>query len=163
MSKKSLFIGAVASIIAINSVFGDTTSTVTSRGYVDAAVATKQPKIPAAGTNASTPGETVVTYTSTGDGTIGERGIVDMESGYIEGGLVTAEALVEYANCMNDRQTGFECTEENSNGDCMLINLFEEVWSCDNPLAGKRCSTNSDCGQNERCFNGRCEVEPIIG
>ncbi len=40
MSKKPLFIGAVASIIAINSVFADTT--VTSRGYVDTEVAKKQ-------------------------------------------------------------------------------------------------------------------------
>ena len=161
-----LTFGAVASIIAINSVFADTTSTVTSRGYVDAAVATKQPKIPAAGTNASTPGETVVTYTSTGDGTIGERGIVDMESGYIAGGLVTAEALEEYVNCMQNHQTGFECVEENSNGDCMLVTLFEEDRDCDNPFDGKICSTNSDCNQNEneRCFNGRCvAVEPTIG
>ena len=46
-----LTIGAIASIIAINSVLADTTSTVTSRGYVDAAVATKQNKIDATGAN----------------------------------------------------------------------------------------------------------------
>ncbi len=40
MSKKPLLLGAIASIIAINSVFADTT--VTSRGYVDTEVAKKQ-------------------------------------------------------------------------------------------------------------------------
>ena len=40
MSKKTLLLGAIASIIAINSVFADTT--VTSRGYVDTEVAKKQ-------------------------------------------------------------------------------------------------------------------------
>ncbi len=44
MSKK-LLLGAIASIIAINSVFADTTSTVTSRQYVDNALETKQDKI----------------------------------------------------------------------------------------------------------------------
>ncbi len=69
MSKKPLFIGAVASIIAINSVLADTT--VTSKTYVDT---TRQATIPVAGTNANTPGSTVVTYTGTA-GQIGERGI----------------------------------------------------------------------------------------
>ena len=68
-----LTLGAIASILSINSVFA-TTSTVTSKDYVDAADALKQNKIPATGTNASTPGSTVVTYTGTA-GTIGERGI----------------------------------------------------------------------------------------
>ena len=40
MSKQALFVGAIASVIAINSVFADTT--VTSRGYVDTEVAKKQ-------------------------------------------------------------------------------------------------------------------------
>ena len=40
MSKKTLFVGAIASIIAINSVIADTT--VTSRQYVDTEVAKKQ-------------------------------------------------------------------------------------------------------------------------
>ncbi len=68
-----LTIGAVASIIAINSVFADTI--VTSRQYVDT---TRQATIPASGTNASTPGTTVVTYTNVA-GTIGERGICNNE------------------------------------------------------------------------------------
>ena len=76
--KQALFIGAIASVITINSVLA-TTSTVTSRDYVDAQDALKQNKIPATGTNASTPGDTVVTYTSIA-GTIGERGICDADA-----------------------------------------------------------------------------------
>ena len=97
-----LTIGAVASILTINSVFA-TTSTVTSKDYVDAADALKQNKIPATGTNSSTPGTTVVTYTDTA-GTIGERGIFnpatgidtntgDVASGH-EGDLLTAGDIV---------------------------------------------------------------------
>ena len=94
MSKKSLLFGAIASIIAINSVFADTT--VTSKTYVDT---TRQATIPASGTNAATPGTTVVTYTNTA-GTIGERGIFNPETDFDgqnntiapghEGDLVTA-------------------------------------------------------------------------
>ena len=60
-----------------------------------AAVETKQNKIPATGTNASTPGDTVVTYTSTA-GTIGERGIYDGSTTYYDptdrNKLITARA-----------------------------------------------------------------------
>ena len=70
-----LTIGAVASMLSINSVFA-TTSTVTSKDYVDAADALKQDKIPVAETNIETPGVSVVTYTDTA-GVIGERGIYD--------------------------------------------------------------------------------------
>ena len=63
-----LTIGAIASIIS-TAAFADTT--VTSKQYVDT---TRQATIPVTGTNANTPGSTVVTYTSTA-GTIGERGI----------------------------------------------------------------------------------------
>ena len=76
MSKKPLFIGAIASIIAINQVVADTT--VTSKQYVDT---TRQATIPAAGTNANTPGSTVVTYTGTA-GQIGERGIFNPETNF---------------------------------------------------------------------------------
>ena len=71
-----LTFGAIASIIAINSVFANTV--VTSQTYVDNADALKQDKIPATGTNASTPGTTVVTYTGTA-GTIGERELFDYD------------------------------------------------------------------------------------
>ena len=73
MIKKSFLLGAIASVIAINSVFADTI--VTSKSYVDT---TRQATIPVAGTNEDEPGETVVTYTGTA-GQIGERGICNNE------------------------------------------------------------------------------------
>ena len=70
--KQALFIGAIASVFTLNAFA--TSSTVTSKDYVDAQDALKQNKIPVTGTNSATPGDTVVTYTSTA-GTIGERRI----------------------------------------------------------------------------------------
>ncbi len=71
--------------------------TVSSKAYVDTSVATKQNLIPAAGTNSANAGTTVVTYTSTGNGTIGERGIYNDPTSYTAGTdgnkLVTASAL----------------------------------------------------------------------
>ena len=63
---------------------------------MDTNVELKQPKIPAANTNSGTPGVSVVTYTSTGNGTIGERQIYDGTNAYTNGDankLVTAAAL----------------------------------------------------------------------
>jgi len=71
--------------------------TPSSKAYVDTEVGTRQPKIPAANTNTGTPGVSVVTYTTTGNGTIGERGIYDNPDSYTVGTdankLVTASAL----------------------------------------------------------------------
>ena len=71
--------------------------TVSSKAYVDTSVETRQAKIPAAGTNSGTLGTAVVTYTTTGNGTIGERGIYDNPSSYTANTdankLVTASAL----------------------------------------------------------------------
>ncbi len=83
MSKKSLLLGAVASIIAINSVFADTT--VTSRNYVDTQDALKQDKI-TAGTTGN-----VVTYNGTqnGQAQFSERGIFDPETSWENGEIVS--------------------------------------------------------------------------
>ncbi len=78
MSKKSLLLGAIASIIAINSVLADTT--VTSRNYVDTQVATKQNKIDATGANFTN--GSVVETTST-PGVVTQRAIFDPETGMI--------------------------------------------------------------------------------
>ena len=71
--------------------------TVSSKAYVDTSVETRQQKIPAAGTNSANAGTTVVMYTTTGNGTIGERGIYDNPANYTAGTdankLVTASAL----------------------------------------------------------------------
>ncbi len=153
-----LTIGAVASIIAINSVFADTT--VTSKTYVDT---TRQATIPVAGTNASTPGSAVVTYTGTA-GQIGERGIFDPETNFDyennevasghEGDLVTADSIfpamgglyqqIEQATDLPETTVTYKtCTEwldgaAHTDQNCILWNLS------DKDVYGK-CRTHSDC------------------
>lgn len=67
-------------IIATTGAFAVGENIVASKAYTD----TKQAKIPATGTNAATPGTTVVTYTGTA-GQIGERGIYDGSGNYNSG------------------------------------------------------------------------------
>ena len=85
----------------IGTAYAETTSTdrktVSSKAYVDTSVETRQEKIPAAGTNTANAGTAVVMYTTTGNGTIGERGIYSDPTSYTAGTdgnkLVTASAL----------------------------------------------------------------------
>ncbi len=97
MIKKSFLLGAIASIIAINSVFADTI--VTSKSYVDNRDALKQDKI-TAGTTGN-----VVTYNGTqnGQAQFSERAIFDPATGFDEnqevvsgheGDLVTAGVIL---------------------------------------------------------------------
>ena len=156
--KQALFIGAIASVLTINSVLA-TTSTVTSRDYVDAQDALKQNKIPATGTNASTPGDTVVTYTSTA-GTIGERWICDAEAyddddcddtalvttnvissvlDYVDAQINLPETTVTYKTCTE--WSGTPHTDAN----CLLWNLSDkDVYG--------RCSGDADC-PDSNCIN----------
>ena len=162
-----LTIGAIASILSINSVFA-TTSTVTSKDYVDAADALKQNKIPATGTNAATPGTTVVTYTGTA-GQIGERGIfnydtdMDWETGRIatghEGDLVTAGDIIPDLDNIrySDRVVTYKtCYETDSHGDCILWNLGNIS------VYGNGCKTDADCPSRMWCDPdfGRCQLLP---
>ncbi len=165
MSKKPLFIGAIASIIAINSVFADTT--VTSKQYVDT---TRQATIPVVGTNANTPGETVVTYTDSA-GTIGERYICDITASdnddCDDNNLVT----VDYVNGLGDYieeieqqisnipQTattathcvGWETGHENIDEYCIL-------WNLDEKLVFGNCSPNgAQCYVGHECCGGLCD------
>ncbi len=166
MSKQALFIGAVASIITINSVFADTT--VTSKQYV---YTTRQATIPAAGTNANTPGSTVVTYTGTA-GQIGERGIFNPETDFDEdmeivsgheGDLVTEDFIVPAVNNlmwqMDDMPTKYTTNKvcvgwieglSHTDSNCILWNLTShEVYG--------RCNADIDCGsQSCQCIQHRC-------
>ena len=178
MIKKSFLLGAIASIIAINSVFADTT--VTSKTYVDT---TRQATIPASGTNAATPGTTVVTYTNTA-GTIGERGIFNPETDFDgqnntiapghEGDLVTAgiypavgrmyNQIREIQNNMPDFDdlpettvTYKTCTEwldgaAHTDQNCILWNLSDK-----NVYGWLDCTNNPD-GRYPSCSTsiGRC-------
>ena len=88
-------------IVMVGTAYAETTpadrKTVSSKAYVDTSVETRQEKIPAAGTNSANAGTTVVMYTTTGNGTIGERGIYSDPTSYTAGTdankLVTASAL----------------------------------------------------------------------
>ena len=99
---KKILLALIFVITAITSVtYAETTSldrkTVSSKAYVDTSVETRQQKIPAANPNNTNIGVSVVTYTTTGNGTIGERGIYDNPANYTAGTdankLVTASAL----------------------------------------------------------------------
>ncbi len=180
--KHTLLFTAIALILATGA--QAVTSTVTSKDYVDTAVATKQAKIPAVGTNASTPGESVVTYTNTA-GTIGERGIFDPVTGFDfenmgvvsghEGDLVTAELFVsamdDFQQHMTDLgeqipQDGFyqqramtppTCAETASNGDCLLWNIGNviDVFSPNDREAV--CSLDGEsCRDASTCCGGGC-------
>ncbi len=174
MSKKTLFIGAVASIIAINSVLADTT--VTSKTYVDT---TRQATIPAAGTNENTPGESIVTYTDTA-GVIGERGIFNPETNFDYGNnevapgheedLVTAGSIfptvgslyqqIEQVTNLPETTVTYKTCYQEVNGDCILWNLSDkDVYG--------RCLSSTDCehldcldGFTGLCRNGQCTCEP---
>ena len=113
MIKKSFLLGAIASIIAINSVFADTI--VTSQSYVDNRDALKQDKI-TAGTTGN-----VVTYNGTqnGQAQFSERAIFDPATGFDEnqevvsgheGDLVTAESIFPAVGNLYQSQTGPENT-----------------------------------------------------
>ncbi|MBQ6736811.1 MAG: hypothetical protein IJQ90_05010 [Alphaproteobacteria bacterium] len=166
-----LSIGAIASVLTINSVLA-TSSTVTSKDYVDAQDALKQNKIPATGTNASTPGDTVVTYTDTA-GTIGERGICNDpdEDDCNDGDLVTNSLLnsamdwvageLESATNLPETTVTYKTCYQEVNGECILWNLTDKnVYG--------RCHSETDCtwldcsnnpnGEYYMCSNnGQCE------
>ena len=165
MSKKSILLGAIASVIAINSVFADTI--VTSKSYVDT---TRQATIPVAGTNANTPGETVVTYTDTA-GTIGERGILepgqqfDMQTDANK--LITlgqvADAILSVPNMMPETTVTTKTCYQEVNGDCILWNLS------DRDVYGNYCTQTTDCppcreGFHPYCYLNKCEcIDNTIG
>ncbi|MBQ6736305.1 MAG: hypothetical protein IJQ90_02335 [Alphaproteobacteria bacterium] len=161
MSKKLLF-GAIASVLTINAYA--VSSTVTSKQYVDT---TRQATIPASGTNSETPGETVVTYTSTA-GTIGERGIYEgnLYNKLTDANkLVTADVAYRAGKCVYNSIPNIYCTEYDSNNNCLLMGVAEPSYSCDEPW-NAHCTTDADCGSGHVCDNHECmavaEANPII-
>ena len=175
-----LTFGAFASIIAINSVFADTT--VTSKTYVDT---TRQATIPAAETNIETPGVSVVTYTDTA-GTIGERHICDARA---EGNgdcspdnLVTRDMLSDQiqqaTNLPTITTSKMTCVDS---PDCTLWSVADRTVygackaygesandageCCSGVLSGGlcKCGTDSDCvasyGSGAFCIIGICHAD----
>ena len=161
MSKKSLFIGAVASIIAINQVFADTT--VTSKQYVDT---TRQATIPAAETNIETPGVSVVTYTDTA-GQIGERWILEPTEDYADANeLVTAGWVSEVADSVTNRiiTTKKKCYQYIEKAPATDANCL--LWRLEDQTVYGRCSDDDDCDCSNSpdtpygfCNSGKCECQ----
>ena len=116
----------------------------TSKGYVDTGLATKQGTIPATGTNSNTPGDTVVTYTST-EGTIGERGIYSdgSSSPTSNNDLVTAGALgYKLGNMPTVETSKLTCADQ----DCTLLTVSDvNAYGQSGPQIGDACSSTSDC------------------
>ena len=104
--------------------------TVSSKAYVDTAVATTQVKIPAAGQPNVGAGETVMTYTANGNGEIGERGLYSDTSSYnaaTDGDkLITASALnATFTNLPTTDTTKLECANENDG--CTLWSIIDQT------------------------------------
>lgn len=170
-----VLVGLLTMVIS-SPVFAVGENTVTSKAYVDAMDATKQNTIPATGTNASTPGSTVVTYTGTA-GTIGERGIFDYETGWDEGwvaeghenDLVPAEAMSEAINGMIlDTVNGLESSQEPVRvvKTTCANSPYCTLWEMQDVVVQKlQCETASDCSDSgvlcrapatKECVGGMC-------
>ncbi len=122
---KKILLSSILSIIATNAFA--VSSTVTSKDYVDDLVATKQVKIPSAGTAGTPAGETVITYTAS-NGQIGERalftGANEYDSANDAGKLITASALNNaFTNLPETETTKLTCTDSN----CLLYNIITQT------------------------------------
>ena len=139
-----LTIGAIASIIT-TAAFADTT--VTSKTYVDT---TRQATIPTAGTNSSTPGSTVVTYTSTA-GTIGERGICnDPDDDDCGSSDLTTVGFLQ-----DNLPAGATCYERSNSGECILVYMPSQCTS----RGDCNCYENGHFAGQRSCENGVCTGE----
>ena len=141
-------------IVMVGTAYAETTSTdrktVSSKAYVDTSVDTRQNKIPAAGTNSANAGTTVVMYTTTGNGTIGERGIYDNPANYTAGTdankLVTASALKSSVTSLPTMETSkLTCANPDT---CSL-------WTIeDQQVYGNTNNNNSSSSNNNNNNNG---------
>ena len=141
-------------IIMVGTAYAETTQadrkTVSSKAYVDTSVETRQEKIPATGTNSANAGTTVVMYTTTGNGTIGERGIYDNPANYTAGTdankLVTASALKGSVTNLPTMQTSkLTCANPDT---CSL-------WTIeDQQVYGGNNNNNSSSSNNNNNNNG---------
>ena len=166
--KQASFIGAIASVLSINAYA--TSSTVTSKDYVDAQDALKQDTIPEAGVNADENGggESVVTYTDA-EGVLGERGICDSnanaDGGCDDNFLVTRDLLRNVENLPTRTVTYKTCYEwsgtPHTDANCILWNLSDrKVKGCiESGITGENvCQNDAQCC-SRMCVDGYC-MEP---
>ena len=132
MNTKLTIAAIVGAIITLPSFAADPTpaqrKTVTSVNYVTDQIATRQAKIPVAGTNTGTAGASVVMYTGTA-GTIGERQLFTGSSTYTSGDankLVTADALDYRANHLPTIETS-KLTCANQADGCTLWTIDDQT------------------------------------
>ena len=119
--KKYIFLGIFVS--SVTGAYAENDNASTSKEYVDAAIADKQPTVPAAGAN------NVMTYDSSATNGIGTKGIYDATGDYAsqQNALVTAataNAAVQMA--INGEFVCHEWNPDNSN-DCWLWKIKEPV------------------------------------
>ena len=129
---KKILLASIFAITAITNVTyaEDDMKTVASKAYVDTQIETKQLKIPAAGQPNVGAGETVMTYTATGNGQIGERGLYSDISSYdatTDGDkLITASALnATFTNLPTTPTTKLECA--NQADGCTLWTIVDQT------------------------------------
>ena len=129
---KKILLASMFVITAITNVAHaeDDMKTVASKAYVDTQIETKQLKIPAAGQPNVGAGETVMTYTATGNGEIGERGLYSDISSYnasTDGDkLITASALnATFTNLPTTPTTKLECA--NQADGCTLWTIVDQT------------------------------------
>ena len=129
---KKILLASIFAITAITNVAHaeDDMKTVASKAYVDTKIETKQLKIPAANTPGVGAGETVMTYTATGNGQIGERGLYSDISSYdatTDGDkLITASALnATFTNLPTTQTTKLECA--NQADGCTLWTIVDQT------------------------------------
>ena len=128
---KKILLASIFAITAITNVTHaeDDMKTVASKAYVDTKIETKQLKIPAAGQPNVGAGETVMTYTATGNGQIGERGLYSDISNYdasTDGDkLITASALnATFTNLPTTDTTKLECANSPA---CTLWTIVDQT------------------------------------
>ena len=129
MLKKILFALMFAIVATVTHAESDL-KTAASKAYVDTSVETLQDKIPAANTPGVGAGETVMTYTATGNGEIGERGLYSDISSYnatTDGDkLITASALNDtFTNLPTTGTTKLQCA--NLNDGCTLWTIVDQT------------------------------------
>ena len=130
---KRILIGTVAMIMAMPCFAEDTPATgdkrITSKPYVDNAVATRQDKIPAANLSNTNYGETVMTYTPNGDGEIGERALFtggEYDASTDADKLITASALNTAFTTLPETQTTKLVCANQSDG-CTLWTITDQT------------------------------------
>ena len=129
---KKILLALIFVITAITNVAHaeDDMKTAASKAYVDTKIETKQLKIPAANTPGVGAGETVMTYTSNGNGEIGERALYSDISSYdatTDGDkLITASALnATFTNLPTTPTTKLECA--NQADGCTLWTIVDQT------------------------------------